>query len=258
MARTWDQAQQNELEFWKEIYVDGRVDIATYQPINDDEALAFTTKTLERFGEAPAQLEGLTVADIGCGPYGLIKGLQVYVRRGGREAAMVYGVDPLMREYERFGVIDPDPRIRLLAGTGEALPIEPGSCDRVYLVNSLDHVADPATVLDECWRITRPGGSLNVSLHVVRKPFTATRRFLKYIDRNHPHHFSAAAIRRLIEQHCGPADSERVVSIITDQPEFALSHIFAAPQRLRAVKRWGATVALETRYLRATKPVSPE
>jgi SAM-dependent methyltransferase len=253
MARTWQEAQQNELQFWRRIYVERQPDIQTYLPVTPEDALAFTAKTIGRFGEALEDLDGLTVADVGCGPYGLLKGLQVFEHRTGLAPALTYGVDPLIKEYGRFRLIDPSANIRLLEGVGERLPLASQSCDRVFSINALDHTESPEQVLRECWRITRPGGSLNVSVHVVRGPFAPLRRCLKYVDTNHPYHFSRADVRRMLASVCGAVALEAVVHTLVDQPEYAFRYFWRAPQKGRALRRWAATFMLETYYARCVK-----
>ncbi len=44
------------------------------------------------------------------------------------------------------------------AGAGEAMPFADNSFDLVYSCNVLEHVADPARVVAEALRVTRPGG----------------------------------------------------------------------------------------------------
>ncbi len=252
MARSWKEAQRQELAFWRRIYVENRPDIATYRPVTSDAAIAFTEKTLIRFGDSLESLHALTVADVGCGPYGLIKGFQVFSERSGLAPAMIYGIDPLMEDYRRFGIIADDANIRLLGAMGERIPLEPGSCDRVYSVNSLDHVENPPAVVAECWRLVKPGGALNVSLHVVRPPLSIMRRWLKYVDTNHPFHFSKGDVRRMLAHVCGGIACERSVPVLIDQPEYALSEFFKDPG-LRALRRWAATFTLEIYYARCVK-----
>ncbi|TFW61132.1 class I SAM-dependent methyltransferase [Bradyrhizobium sp. MOS001] len=50
-----------------------------------------------------------------------------------------------------------DPRL-LVNGVGEQIPFPDQSFDAVISSNVLEHVADPAAVMKECFRVLRPGG----------------------------------------------------------------------------------------------------
>jgi SAM-dependent methyltransferase len=45
------------------------------------------------------------------------------------------------------------------------VPIADGSCDFVLSTQVLEHVTDPATYLDECRRVLKPGGKLLLTTH---------------------------------------------------------------------------------------------
>jgi SAM-dependent methyltransferase len=56
------------------------------------------------------------------------------------------------------------PWLELLHGSAESLPFPDASVDAVTLLDVLEHVADPAGVLDEAHRVLKPGGVLVVSV----------------------------------------------------------------------------------------------
>lgn len=249
MARTWADAQKREKDFWRKIYVDRAPDIPTYRPVTDAAALDFTDKSLRRFGLSLCDLYGETIADIGCGPYGIIKGIQLHQDTVGKGPARIYGVDPLIEEYRRYNLIRQDSVTALIGAKSEAIPIPATSCRYVFSINVIDHVEDPPTALQECMRICAHGGSVNVALHVVRPPWSLLRRWLKYIDRNHPHHFSRSDVLRLMGRISGAPVLHSVVPVINDQPDYALLKAITAPQKLRGLKRWFATIVFEMIYI---------
>jgi len=60
----------------------------------------------------------------------------------------------------------PDPRLGVLVGSAAAVPQIPSeSQHRVLLANVLCDVVDKTGVLDETWRILRPGGTVFASFH---------------------------------------------------------------------------------------------
>ena len=50
--------------------------------------------------------------------------------------------------------------ITFVRGIGESLPLRSGRVDAVLLLACLNHVLDPARVIEEAWRVLRPGGRL--------------------------------------------------------------------------------------------------
>jgi len=95
-----------------------------------------------------APLTGRRIADVGCGTGRLLPALA----RGGAEAVGI-DVDPAM--------------LALAAGRGPViradahrLPLADASADAAVTIATLEFTTDPATVLAELARITRPGGLL--------------------------------------------------------------------------------------------------
>jgi SAM-dependent methyltransferase len=52
----------------------------------------------------------------------------------------------------------------VIADVARPLPIRDGAADCVVTFDVLEHVAEPACMLAECWRILRPGGLLMISV----------------------------------------------------------------------------------------------
>jgi SAM-dependent methyltransferase len=89
------------------------------------------------------------VYDLGCGP-GVL--LQKFAQMG----CITTGVDP-DAEARALGA---SRGIRILPGTGEALPneLEPGTADMVLMTHSLEHCLDPQAAIANARRLLKPGG----------------------------------------------------------------------------------------------------
>jgi ubiquinone/menaquinone biosynthesis C-methylase UbiE len=167
----WNASQRLELDFWKTW-----TQAAPYQDLNVPK---YWSEELARFGCTQDIFTGRRVLDIGCGPFGLIHFLD--------HAAERIRIDPLLTQYEsRLPLRDPQ---LSLAGLAEALPLASGSIDVAICFNALDHMQDPAAALREIQRVLRPGGTLLLMIHT----FPAWTRPFFWVDRLHPHHWTAAA-----------------------------------------------------------------
>ena len=74
MAKNWKEAQINEVKFWNDIYLKNSSD-RVYKRANDQELIGFTNEVLERHKLRINSFEEKVIVDIGCGPFGIIKGL---------------------------------------------------------------------------------------------------------------------------------------------------------------------------------------
>jgi SAM-dependent methyltransferase len=99
-----------------------------------------------------ASLDGRVVLDVGGGPG--------YFSDAFRAAGAHYlGVDPDVGELSARG----EPGAGMVRASGTKLPVRTGSVDICYSSNVLEHVAQPAAMLAEMVRVTKPGGTVFVS-----------------------------------------------------------------------------------------------
>lgn len=98
---------------------------------------------------------GLHVLDLGCGYHA------TFLKAIGDRLAEGVGVDFQVSEESRR-----DSRLKfVISSAEEALPIlPPDSFDVVLFISVLEHVWDPATCLNHCYRVLKPGGRLLVNV----------------------------------------------------------------------------------------------
>ena len=112
-----------------------------------------------------ARIENATVADVGAG-----RGLASYafVRAGAR---VVYAIEPSASARLGRGAIqsiEAGPRLQVIDGWGEALPLADATADIVFCRQTLHHACDLGRFVAECARVLKPGGVLlGVREHVV-------------------------------------------------------------------------------------------
>jgi ubiquinone/menaquinone biosynthesis C-methylase UbiE len=253
MATNWRKAQENEIHFWRSIYIQKQKDIPTYMPITDDAALAFTKKSVERFGHTLDIIDDKVAIDVGCGPYGLIRGFQVNAQKTGNEPKKMYGVDSLIDTYLEFGTLPTSPYIEYIKAKAESIPLADGSCDYVFSTNVIDHVEYPERVLQECHRICKNTGVVLFAVHIVKFPFNLLGPLLFLIDKNHPHHFDEKNILQLAQKYFPSMVLKRKISILEDHPEFTFLNIFRSENKLRSLKRWLSTFLLSSYYFQCGK-----
>lgn len=134
-----------------------QADKITRDLLAPDKALK-QAEVLQRF----CRLEG-RVLEIGAG---LGVNLAVWLRHFGVDG---HGVEPdgagfdssyaIARQLLCDNDLDPD---RIVNATGENLPFPDDHFDIVYSTNVLEHVNDPARVLEEALRVLKPGGTLQI------------------------------------------------------------------------------------------------
>jgi SAM-dependent methyltransferase len=117
--------------------------------------------------------EGKTVVDIGPGPLGFPDACP---------ARISIGIEPLAERYAEAGLLLANSRAIYLPVGAEAIPLLSGSVDVVLARNSLDHVDDPDSVLEESVRVLAPGGALILEFDVGHPP-TATEPHTLSLDR---------------------------------------------------------------------------
>jgi len=253
MAYSWRDAQRKEEAFYNKIFKAHEIDVDSYNVVLPERCIAFSRKTLERFGYTLGTLKGRVLADIGCGPHGIIRGVAL----GGRESQSLpqrmYGIDPLMDVYKEYGVLHEDEVTRLMTARGEDIPLSDGSCDYVFCTNAIDHVEKPEAVIREAKRICREGGAFCMSLHIVRTLWAWSRPLLFLVDKNHPHHFREETILDLARKHFARVTVCRHVRVVEDHPEFTFAGIWKTRHTLRAMKRWVSNGMLTSIYIRCEK-----
>lgn len=145
--------RHKELAFWlRKATVEGHLD-------NDHFEYYYTS----HFDLEPDDYEGKRILDIGCGPRGSLEWADSAEER--------IGIDPLADDYQHLGAENHS--MTYVAGRAEDLEFDDGYFDIVTSMNSLDHVDDLDTVIQEIKRVTKPGGIFLVITDVNHQPTIA-------------------------------------------------------------------------------------
>jgi SAM-dependent methyltransferase len=111
---------------------------------------------------------GERVADLGAGVGYFAETLLDRLGPGGHLTMVDLNARHLERFERRHG---PDPRVTFVVGGAASVPsLGPASQDRVLLANVLCDVPDKRELLDEAWRLLRPGGNAYASFHWAPQP----------------------------------------------------------------------------------------
>jgi SAM-dependent methyltransferase len=105
------------------------------------------------------------VLDLGCNDGALSAG---YLERG---AKSVIGVDIDEKAIERAKKREPNPEISFRLSSTTSLPLEDECVDRVICFDVFEHVSQPAAIVDECYRVLKPGGKLLIGTWGWYHPF---------------------------------------------------------------------------------------
>lgn len=109
---------------------------------------------VERYRFACRYVRGKDVLDIACGEgYGTAA-----MGKAGARSVIGVDIDPQAVEHARHRY-----QIDARLGSAETIPVENDSVDVVISFETIEHVPNPETFLDECVRVLRPGGVLVIS-----------------------------------------------------------------------------------------------
>jgi SAM-dependent methyltransferase len=152
----WRRRKRSEVDFWAAWLVGAP---GTEQWASDRESrLAPDTEITDPLVRAELErnpAEEISIIDVGAGPI-----TSLGYRYPGKKLTIV-PVDPLADEYDRLlRDAELDPPIRTIRVAGEELQehFGPRKFDIAYAVNSLDHSADPFTIISNMVAVVRPGG----------------------------------------------------------------------------------------------------
>lgn len=125
-------------------------------------------------------LKGLDVLDLGCG-YG---GRTIRYKELGARSVVGFEIsDRMVKEAEEFAASRGVQDVQFLVAVGEHMPFPDNSFDAILSYDVFEHVQDLPSVLRECHRILRPGGSLFCVLPPVHHP-TGGTHFHGYVSRS--------------------------------------------------------------------------
>jgi SAM-dependent methyltransferase len=154
----WRTRTSSEVEFWA-AWLTGAS--GAEQWASDRESrLAPDTEITDPFLRAELErneAEEISILDVGAGPL-----TSLGYRYPGKTLTIVL-VDPLADEYERLlRDAELDPPIRTIRVAGEALleHFGPGRFDIACAINSLDHSAEPLTIISNMVAVVRTGGTV--------------------------------------------------------------------------------------------------
>jgi len=114
--------------------------------------------------DAAALGPGDRVVDVGCGP-------GRFLREAAERGAEAVGVDPsprMRRMATRFTPARLRPKVTVLDGSAERLPLEDRSATAAWAVASVHHWADVEAGLAELHRVLAPGGRLLLAERLAR------------------------------------------------------------------------------------------
>ena len=134
------------------------------------------------------------ILDAGCGPAGIFMVLSPQNE--------VTALDPLLNDYEKklpHFKKEYYPAVNFLSQSLESYHSNNKNFDFVFCLNAINHVSDLNIGIDNLIQMTKPGGTLIISIDAHRS------RFLKYIfsalpgDVLHPHQYTLNEYRRMFQ-----------------------------------------------------------
>ena len=248
MASDWKTAQKNEKKFWEDIFINKKPDDVYSK--NDSIAWEFfTLEVIKRHKIEKELLNDKVILDLGSGPAGIAKGLELLIEKNVLNNSSIIAVDPLMNFYKNeIGILKESQNLKLLSNKGENIDVSDKSVDIIFSSNVLDHCDKPEEVIKECFRILKPGGLFFPSVHLVYdylKPFS---KLIKYFDKNHPNHFVLEHMIKKFKDSSFECNVASKYTIQQDQKLFSFKNIFKSKDKFRALKRYLSNFVLYTCY----------
>ena len=179
----WEQYQQNEIKFWQDIYATENP--KGYKPWTEKDCVEFSNKTFQRFEVSPEEFSDRTIADVGCGPWGIVTGSSKFLDENtDSKNHLVIGIDPLIDFYLDTVKLLPDKEnVKLIKSKGEDIPLEDESVDVIFSLNALDHVENYEVVLKEINRILKQNDVFYFAVHTL-KPFIFHLNMIKIVKKS--------------------------------------------------------------------------
>ena len=170
---------------------------------------------LERFDVGPDD----RVLDVGCGTGFGTAGL---LERTQHVHGLDQSVHQLRKAWAKLGKHDP---VTFALGDAERLPYRDGAFDAVWSSGSIEYWPDPVATLEECARVTKPGGTvLVVGPNAPGNPLTrrlAKAVMLFYDEAEADRMFEAAGFEAFEHVLMGPSYA----------PEIAITTVATVPAR---------------------------
>ena len=127
------------------------------------------------------------------------------------------------------------------------------SVDVIISSNVLDHCDNPDLLINESYRVLKPGGVFLPSVHLVYGYLGFLSSFIKYFDTNHPHHFTDNKIIDKLNLKYDEVNIIKKYSMNYDQKQFTFLNIFKSKNKLRSIKRYLSNFVLYTCYFECKK-----
>ncbi len=143
-------------------------------------------------------IENQRILDAGCGPAG------IFTILNNQE---VVAIDPLCNEYQlnfkSFFEEQNYPNVVFQTQQLENIQTEQKSFDYVFCLNVINHVVDMKTCLQKLWQLTKPGGTLIVSVDAHNYLFFKHLFRLIPADILHPHQYDLVEYKDILKNITG-------------------------------------------------------
>lgn len=111
------------------------------------------------------------VLDVGCGA----AGKSLYYAK--QDVKIVYGIDLVSVYKEQADLLSKklnlQNKFQFVVGSATNMPFENNYFDTIILNDSMEHVDSPENVLDECYRVLKPGGMIYINFPPYNHPYGA-------------------------------------------------------------------------------------
>ena len=136
----WTKRQRSEIQFWRGVK-------SNFNDVN------FTDRWIQKIADNIPICQGNVVIYIGPGPPTSLH----------KKNESIIGIDPLCGVYKQM---EYDKWYTPITAIGEYLPLRDECVDVTYCINTLDHVYNEESIIDEIHRVTKKNGTLIIQVDI--------------------------------------------------------------------------------------------
>jgi hypothetical protein len=131
--------------------------------------------------------------------------------------------------------------------------LQPHELQREHILTAKEFSSLFNTNIHHSYRVLKKEGIFCPSLHVVYPVWSLIKNYIKYFDKNHPHHLLEKDLSKMLLKYFPTIINTYKINMIKDHSSFTFKNIFKNNNKIRGLKRFLSNYFLYTTYYQAQK-----